>query len=371
MTRGSAIYRRTAIMALAFAVSAGCAGAPNGPAPGGSPDPARAADQARTFHTIATQDTYANYGEQFTRFCQVTFGFDCTREGRDLGGMSSAQEVQQWVAEKNNPKSVLADIGISFIPQAEQVGILADYEAPNAGLLPDDLHGPGWVATFVGVPSMIVNLDVLDARGLEVPRTWEDLTDPSYRGMVGLGTIGVSGSATWSFVAMNLAAGGTLDDWQPGIEYGRRLLPNITQQATVDTFTRGEAPISVRYDFNQIVWFDELDAKGVRYEMIVPSDGSVYSPSTLMMNRYDVAHHDFAKMFMEWVLTNEAQVIFAKYGSRPIRWATGEDRIDVPAEARANWLPNEAYANVETVEWRDIDAARLQQIWEDEVESGG
>ncbi len=154
-----------------------------------SPDAAAAAEQARTFHTIATQDTYGNYGEQFSRFCQVRFNFDCNREGRDLteGSMSSAQEIGQWEAEKNNPQSVVADIGILFIPQGEEVGVLADYEAPNATLLPDDLHGPGWVATFTGVPTILVNLDSLESRGLEVPESWADLTDPSYAGLVGLG----------------------------------------------------------------------------------------------------------------------------------------------------------------------------------------
>jgi putative spermidine/putrescine transport system substrate-binding protein len=352
--------------------------APGSPAvPTGSslalPNPSAAADQARTFHTIATQDSYGNYGEQFSRFCQTRFGFDCNREGRDLteGSMSSAEEIGQWEAEKNNPQSVVADIGILFIPQGEEVGVLADYEPPNASLLPDDLHGPGWVATFTGVPTILVNLDALEARSLAVPESWEDLTDPSYAGLVGLGRIGTSGSATWAFVAMNLAAGGTLDDWQPGIDYGRRLLPNLTQAASLDTFERGEVPISVRYDFNQAPWFPDLDERGVNYRMMVPADGSVFAPSTLMLNRYDTAHGDFGRLFMEWVLTDEAQIIFAKYGGRPIRSVVGDNRIVVPEEARANWLPDEEYADVETVDWRSIDPEELQQIWETQVATGG
>jgi putative spermidine/putrescine transport system substrate-binding protein len=338
----------------------------------GSHDRAAAAAQARSFHTIATPDHFGNYGQQFTRFCEVTFGFDCNRADRDIGdGVSSAQEIQIWEAEKNNPQSVVADIGILFIPQAEEVGILADYEPVAAAALPDDLHGPGWVATFVGVPTMLINLDVLESRNLPIPETWADLTDPVYRGMVGLGRVGVSGSATWAFVAMNLAAGGTLDDWQPGVDYGRALLPNITQQASVDTFARGEVPISVRYDFNQAPWFAELDEQGVRYRMQVPTDGSVYSPSTLMLNRYDEAHGDFGRMFMDWVLTDEAQITFARYGSRPIRSVTGDSPLVVPEEARANWLPDEAYAGVETVDWQQIDSEALAEMWENDVVGGG
>lgn len=361
--------RATLILTLTIALGACAAPAPEPAA--GTPDVDAASQQAATFHTIATPDEWGNYGEQFSSFCRAQFGFDCNRQGRDVGeGLSSAQEIQQWEAEKNNPKSVLADIGIMFINQAEQVGILADYEPANVDLLPADMHGPGWVTTFVGVPSILVNVDALDARGVPVPESWSDLADPRYASLVGLGRVGVSGSSTWAFVAMNLAAGGSVTDWQPGIEYGRRLLPNLTQSASLETFEKGEVPISVRYDFVSATWIDQLDARGVTYRHIIPSDGSVYAPSTLMMNRYDTAHHDFARLFMEWVLTDEAQVIFARFGARPIRSVAGDDRVVVPDEARQHWLPDADYANVRSVDWRGLDSDQILDIWENQVVGG-
>jgi putative spermidine/putrescine transport system substrate-binding protein len=89
-----------------------------------------------------------------------------------------------------------------------------------------------------------------------------------------------------------------------------------------------------------------------------------------MMNRYDSAHHDFAKMFMEWVLTDEGQMIFAEFGARPIRSVVGENRLEVPIEARANWLPDEQYANVKTIDGTLVDTDALRQLWEDEVVGG-
>jgi putative spermidine/putrescine transport system substrate-binding protein len=321
---------------------------------------------------MATPDDYGNYGEQFTRFCQVNFGFDCNREDREIGeGMSSGEEIQAWLAEKNNPQTIVADIGALFIPQAEEVGILADYEPPEAAQLPDDLHGPGWVATFTGVPAFLVNLDALETAGVPVPETWADLTKPDYQGLVGLGRIGVSGSATWAFVAMNMAAGGSVENWEPGIDYGKRLLPNIVDQASLETFERGEVPIAIRYDFNNATWFDDLEEDSVNYELVIPSDGSVVSPSTLMLNRYETAHADFGKMFMGWVLTDEAQGIFARYGSRPIRSVVGENPLVLPDEVKGNWLPDEDYEVVETVDWRSIDPEAIRQTWENEVVGGG
>ena len=362
---------RRALLAVAMAfVAAACAGPATTIGPS-APDAAAAAEQAETFVTYATSNGWGNYGEQFTTFCQVNFGFDCNRPERSQAeDILSAQEVQKFDAEKNNPVAILADVGILFIPQALAVNTLADYEAPNAGLLPDALHGPGWVTTFVGVPSIMVNVDFLESQGLPVPRSWADLLNPAYAHMIGLSKPGISGSGTFSFLAMNLAAGGTLDDWAPGIAYARALVPNLTSQASVETFERGEVPISVRFDFNHGAYLETLREHGVNAQIIIPTEGSVYGPATLMMNRYDVAHQDFGKMFMEWVLTDQAQSIFAKFGARPIRSIVGDDPLVIPDEARANWLPDADYTNVQTIDFTKVDPSEIVDIWENQVLGG-
>ena len=362
----------TAVMLVAVGCSAAPAASVAPSQAAAAFDIAAAREQANSFHTIATSNTYGNYGEQFTTFCQVNFGFDCNREDRDIGeGMSSGEEIQAWLAEKNNPQSSVADIGILFIPQAEEVGILADYEPPEAAQLPAEWHGPGWVPTFTGVPSFLVNVDALEEAGVPIPETWADLAKPEYEGLVGMGRVGVSGSATWAFVAMNMAAGGSMDNWEPGIEYGKQLLPNIVDQASIETFERGEVPIAIRYDYNNAPWFEQLEEDGVNYKLVIPKDGSIVAPSTLMMNKYETAHADLAKMFMGWVLTDEAQQIFARYGARPIRSVVGDDLLVVPDEAKANWLPDEDYEVVETIDWRSVEPDAIREMWENEVVGGG
>jgi putative spermidine/putrescine transport system substrate-binding protein len=362
--------RGAVLVMLVGLVGMACGGAATiGP---GAPNVTAAADQARTFATYATPNGWGNYGEQFTTFCQEKFGFDCNRPERSQAeDILSAEEVQKFDAEKNNPGAILADVGILFIPQAEQVHALADYEPPNVDLLPDGMHGPGWVSTFVGVPALLVNVGFLESHGLPVPHSWADLLNPAYAHMVGLSRVGVSGSGTYSFVAMNLAAGGTLDDWAPGIAYARALVPNLTSGASIETFEKGEVPISVRFDFNHGSWMQTLHDHGINAQIIIPTDGSVYGASTLMMNSYDVAHQDFGKMFMEWVLTDEAQAIFAKFGARPIRSVVGDNPLVVPNDARANWLPDADYAAVQSVDSSRLDPNEIIDIWENQVLGGG
>ena len=368
MTVTRAMWRAPFAVALALLAAACGTASTIGPA---APDKAAAADQARTFVTYAMANGFGNYGAQFTAFCMHEFGFDCNRAERSQAeDVLSAEMIQKFDAEKNNPGAILGDGNIAFIPQALAVKTLADYEAPNASLLPDYLHGPGWVATFVGAPAIMVNIDALEGRALPIPRSWADLLNPSYAGMVGISKPGTGGSGTFSFVAMNLAAGGTLDDFGPGIEYARALVPNLTSQASLETFERGEVPITVRFDYQHGQLLETLRDHGVNAEIIIPSDGSVFAAQALMMNRYDVASQDFGKMFMEWVLTDEAQAAFAKYGARPIRSVVGDDPLVIPDDARVNWLPDTSYSNVVTVDFSTVDPSELLDIWENQVLGG-
>lgn len=324
-------------------------------------DEARAAEQSTSMGTYGMPDDWANYGESFTLFCETKFpGTECARQslGED---MSSADEIAAFDAEKSNPKAMVADIGIIFGTVAEAADVVPSYLPPNADALPAGLKGTngGWVATFVGVPGFVVNTDFLEAEGIEVPRTWADLAKPEYKGLVGIGEVGSSGTATMSFLAMTYAAGGSAEDLQPGIDFAAELRTNIegVEQGNAALFENGEVPIQIKYDFNLIALANEMEEKGVGAEVVIPEDGSIYAPSALMINRYDEAHMDVAKMFTEWVLSDEGQTVFAKFGARPIRYVAGD--LELPDDAKEKWLPDDMYANVQTI---DLGALTIEDV---------
>src|SRR5205823_528394 len=159
--------------------------------------------------------------------------------------MSSNAEITRFDAEKNKPVGIFSDIGIAFGPVAEARGVAPPYLPPNAKSLPAGWKGKtgGWVATFVGIPSIIVNTDVVK----NVPKSWDDLLKPEYRGLIGVSDPSTSGTGGATFLAWAFAHGGNENNLAPGVEFAKKILPNLAGPGGNDAdLEKGEIPIQVR-----------------------------------------------------------------------------------------------------------------------------
>ncbi|WP_433242390.1 extracellular solute-binding protein [Streptosporangium sp. CA-135522] len=327
-----------------------------------APDAGKIAAQGADLPTYGLAPDWANYGEVVKTFCAKHNG-TCKHADTD---MSSAEEIQRIDAEKSNPVGTASDIGLMWGPVAEAKGVVPAYLPPSASRLKDwqKAKDGGWVATFVGVPAFVVNTDKV----ANPPKSWADLLKPEYKGMIATKNPASSGTGQAMVVAAAIANGGAVDDLAPAYDYFKKLKDagNLSDvKMSEESLEKGEAPIQINYDFNGLAQKSALKAKNVNVEVIIPGDGSVWSPSGLIINRYNTAKGDFLKGFLDYVLSDEAQILFAKFGARPIRALNGDLRL--PAEAKANWLPDAAYAPVKEIEITKINPEQIVADWEAKV----
>ncbi|KQV15298.1 hypothetical protein ASC97_31350 [Rhizobium sp. Root1203] len=320
--------------------------------------------EAAEFSSYGMPESWANYGEVLQKMAEK-YGFKLNHTDTDMG---SLEEITKFDAEKDNPVAISADIGILYGRVAVDTGVVPDYIPPNAARLPDGLRGSagGWVATYTGVPAMVVNTDVIK----NVPRTWQDLLKPEYTGKVGsVDASGTSGTDIAIFIAWAYANGGSEIDLKPGADFARQILAQFSSgQKNSQTLERGEVPIQIKYDFNCLAAAAALKEKGVNAEVIIP-DVSIYAPSALMINKYNIAKMNAGKLLLDFVLSDEAQIAFAKFGARPIRWVLGD--LQLPDDARKGWLPDSAYAGVKQIpNWALVDVAAVAGVWQEQVAGG-
>jgi putative spermidine/putrescine transport system substrate-binding protein len=326
------------------------------------PDLARAAEQARDFQTYGMPDDWANYGGVLKAFAEK-YGFELRRTDTD---MTSMEEITKYDAEKANPVAVSSDIGLIYGPIAEEVGVVPPYLPPSAETLPAGLKGTngGWVATFTGVPAIIVNTDVIST----VPEAWDDLLGEEFTGKIGIRDPRTAGEGAVAFLAWAYANGGDENNLAPGVEFAQKLLPQFAPKEGLPELEKGEIPVAIKYDFNALAWSAAAKEKGINTRVVIPGV-SVYGPSALMINKYNTAKADLAKLLLDFALADEAQAAFAEFGARPIRYILGD--LELPDAAKAKWLPDENYADVRQVEdWSKVDAQTLAESWDVDVLGG-
>jgi putative spermidine/putrescine transport system substrate-binding protein len=334
---------------LTAAIIAGCSGAPE-PTASTVPDPppSQAAEDIIASLEEATRaggalnsygmpDDWTNFGELWANF---TTKYGLTHTDTD---MSSAEEIQKFDAEKNNPVADIGDIGIQFGPVAVKTGVAECYKATTFDLVPDWAKDPNgcWTGWYTGTISFAVNTAVVP----NVPTSWADLLKPEYAGKVAMSDPRTTGQGAMTFMAANLAMGGDETNLQPGYDYFKQLndagnfVAIAPSKAAIE---KGEAGIALMWDFNALPIRDELEGTA-NIEVVIPSDGSTSAPYVALINKYG-AHKDAAKLFLEYVLSDEGQIIQAKQYARPIR-----SDVVLPPEIAEKFPPKESYDAVKPI----------------------
>jgi putative spermidine/putrescine transport system substrate-binding protein len=234
-----------------------------------------------------------------------------------LDNKNSGQSVSQLIAEKNNPVADVSYLGISFAINAKESGVLAPYKAKNWESVPDGLKDPDgyWVSIHSGTIGFMVNVEALEGR--PIPRSWKDLLDPKYKGMIGFldpasAFVGYVGA-----VAVNRALGGSLDNFDPGIAYFKALQKNdpiVPKQTAYARVLSGEIPILLDYDFNA---YRAKHKDKANVEFVIPAEGSIMVPYVMTFVK-GAPHTKNGQAVIDFVLGVKGQRLWAENFLRPV-----------------------------------------------------
>jgi len=101
------------------------------------------------------------------------------------------------------------------------------------------------------------------------------------------------------------------------------------------------------------------------YVVLIPSDGSVISGYTTIINKY-AKHPNAAKLTREFIFSDAGQTNLARGNARPIR----AEHLKLPEDVQEKLLPNEQYKKVTPIKdaaaWENTSKA-LPQMWQEEV----
>jgi len=306
---------------------------------------AAAAKKEGQLTVIALPHGWVNYGEIIEKF-SAKYGIKVNELNPDG---SSAEELEAIKANKDNkgPQAPdVVDVGLKFGPEGVAAGLFAPYKVQTWGTIPDSVKDKDgyWYGDYYGALAIEVNTDVVR----NPPKDWADLLKPEYRGKFALaGDPRISNQAFLSVVAAGLAQGGSLDDVSKGLDFFAKvnkagnLVPLI---AVTGTLASGETPITVEWDYNALANRDKL-AGNPNISVAIPASGVVAGVYIQAISAY-APHPNAARLWMEYLYSDEGQLLWLKGYGHPIRYADLTKRGAVPADLAAKLPPASAYAKV-------------------------
>ena len=269
---------------------------------------------------------------------------------------NSGQTLSQLIAEKDNPVADVAYYGVSFGIKAAELGVVASYKPAHWDEIPDGLKDPDgkWFTVHFGTMGLFVNVDALG--GVPVPKSWADLLKPEYKGMIGYldptsAFVGYAGA-----VAVNLAMGGTLDDFSPAIEFFKKLKANnpiVPKQTSYARVLSGEIPILFDYDFNAYrgKYKDKANA-----EFVLPTEGTIVVPYVMSLVA-NSPNPENGKKVLDFIMSDEGQAVWANAYLKPVRASA------LSPEAAAKFLPESEYERAKPIDYAKM--AEVQNIFRD------
>ena len=350
-----AVVAAAAASALALTLAA-CSGAAEAGQSGGGVDAASATDVSAfgsfealetaakaegALNVIALPRDWANYGEILDLFAERYPEIAINEQSPDV---SSAEEIQ--AAKTNEGLDTAPDVfDIGLTVALQNTAQFAPYQVQTWADIPDALKEP--TGLFVGDYGGYMSIGY-DSSKFPAPTTLADLLTPVYKGAVAIN--GDPTQAGAAFAAVGLAtvqSGGTLDDFAPGIDFFGKLQKagNLLKvDVTTATVASGETPVVFDWDYLNATH----QADNPAWKVVV-LDGTGYAGYYNQAINKSAPHPAAARLWQEFLYSDEVQNLWLKGGARPARMAAMTDAgtIDAALAAALPEAPSETVVPTE------------------------
>ncbi|MFV8048528.1 ABC transporter substrate-binding protein [Mycobacterium sp. 48b] len=277
---------------------------------GGMDKLVEAAKAEGELNVIALPPDWANYGAIIKAFSDK-YGIKVNSAQPDGSSQEEINAANQQKGKSTAPD--VFDLGQSVA--LANTSMFAPYKVATFDDIPEKLKDPDgtWVNDYGGFMSI-----GFDSTKVPPITSVEDLLKPEYHGKVALNGDPTQAGAAFAGVLMAaVAQGGSADDIAPGVEFFAKLnevgnfLPLDPTPATIES---GQTPVVI--DWNYLNGTESQKVPG--WQVIVPHEALVAGYYHQAVNK-DAPHPAAARLWQEFLFSDEGQNLYAKGGVRPVR----------------------------------------------------
>ncbi|WP_203135914.1 ABC transporter substrate-binding protein [Microbacterium sp. JZ31] len=314
-----------------------------------------AAKAEGALNVIALPRDWANYGEILDLFASTYPEITITEQSPDI---SSAEEIA--AAETNEGLDTAPDVfDLGLTVALQNTDHFAPYQVQTWDDIPEALKEPSGL--FVGDYGGYMSVGY-DSSKFPAPESLEDLLGADYKSAVAIN--GDPTQAGAAFAAVGLAtiqSGGELDDFQPGIDFFADLQKagNLLKvDVTTATVASGETPVVFDWDYLNAT--HKVD--NPNWEVVVFEDKGYAGYYNQAINK-DAPHPAAARLWQEFLYSDEVQNLWLKGGARPARMDAMTEAGTIDAELASALPATPAETLVPTEEQSDAAGVLLGEKW--------
>ena len=269
-----------------------------------------AAKKEGELNVIALPPDWANYGVIIKAFSDK-YGIRVNSAQPDAASQDEINAANQQKGKSAAPD--VFDLGQSVA--LANTSMFAPYQVATFDDIPAAFKDPddAWVNDYGGYMSI-----GFDSAKVPPITSVNDLLRPEYNGKVALNGDPTQAGAAFSGVLMvALSQGGSVDDVALGVEFFRKLraagnfLPVDPTPATVES---GQTPVVIDWNYLNAAETAKLPA----WQIVVPPNAVVAGYYYQAIDK-DAPHPAAARLWQEFLYSDEGQNLFAAGGVRPVR----------------------------------------------------
>lgn len=277
---------------------------------GGMDELVAAAQKEGALNVIALPPDWANYGEIIQTFSDK-YGIEVNSDQPDGASQDEINAATQLKGTDQAPD--VFDLGQAVA--LANTDMFAPYQVATWDDIPTEFkESTGlWVNDYGGYMSI-----GYDSSKVPDVTSVKDLLKPEYKGKVALNGDPTQAGAAFSGVMMaSIANGGSADDIAPGVDFFSQLnkagnfLPVDPTPATIES---GQTPVVIDWDYLGAAEASKVDT----WKQIIPSEAVVAGYYFQAINA-DAPHPAAARLWQEFLFSDEGQNLWLKGGARPVR----------------------------------------------------
>ncbi len=240
---------------------------------------------------------------------------DLTDVDIDIIRLSTGELGARMLAEKDNPQAdCIWGWAVTNMEQFIPKGMLDPYKAKGVEKLDKRFaHSKDLYAGIdMYIAAFCVNKKVLEEKGLPMPKGWNDLLNPKFKGLIAMPNPAASGTGFLQ-VASLLQMYGAKEGKEDGWEFLKKLDKNMGEyiksgSRPAKNTAQGEFAVGCSFDF--VV--GELKKQGFPVEFVFPVEGAGYEVEANALLK-GAKNPKAARKFLDWAISENAMKAYSQF----------------------------------------------------------